>query len=65
MQRFDWPRLIRFGLVTLRLEPDVFWALTPAELTLLAGQGQALSPLDRTALEALERAFPDDIGDHP
>ena len=37
MKRFDWPALMRLGLGQLRLAPDQFWALTPAELTLMAG----------------------------
>ncbi len=63
MDRFDWAQLMRLGLVGLRLSPEAFWSLTPVELMLLAGKGQSLSPLDRKALEALERAFPDEDGE--
>ena len=31
MSGISWPDLIRFGLCDLKLEPDVFWSLTPAE----------------------------------
>ena len=36
--RFDWPALMRAGLVGLRLDPRVFWQLTPAELRLMLGE---------------------------
>jgi len=60
MTQIDWPALLRLGLVGLRLTPDDFWALTPAELALMA---EALSPqdraLNRAGLKALMRAHPD------
>lgn len=28
MSGFDWPALMRVGLVGLRLSPDTFWRLT-------------------------------------
>ena len=36
---FDWPGLMRAGLIGLRLKPAEFWALTPAELRLMLGEG--------------------------
>ena len=50
---------MRAGLVGLRLQPDQFWALTPAELLLMLGQGGGTAPMNRTRLDELARAFPD------
>lgn len=58
MSGFDWPALIRAGLTGLRLNPDEFWALTPAELRLMLGDGGS-APLQRGGLEALMAAYPD------
>lgn len=60
----DWPGLMRLGLGALRLAPDDFWAMTPAELRLtLEGAGLlhpgAELPMDRHRLERLMQAFPD------
>ena len=59
MTRFDWPVLMRAGLVGLRLTPEQFWALTPAELGVMLGEG-ASAPMRRDGLQALMAAFPDD-----
>ncbi|MFK7877436.1 MAG: rcc01693 family protein [Paracoccaceae bacterium] len=59
MSRFDWPALMRAGLIGLRLPTDQFWDLTPAELRLMLGAGGE-SPMQRDGLSALMRAFPDD-----
>lgn len=59
MTRFDWPALMRAGLLGLGLKPAEFWALTPAELLLMLGQGAGAAPMSRARLEALSRAFPD------
>ena len=53
--------LMRLGLGALRLEPQVFWALTPMELATMAG----VSPKDQKHLgrdwfNALFAAFPDE-----
>ncbi|MEM9550007.1 MAG: rcc01693 family protein [Pseudomonadota bacterium] len=62
--RFDWPGLMRLGLHELRLRPDQFWALTPAELRVMLGQGPtAGGPLSRSGLDALLAAYPDKKGD--
>ncbi|MCT4684014.1 MAG: phage tail assembly chaperone, partial [Roseicyclus sp.] len=37
---FDWPALMRVGLQGLGLAPAVFWALTPAELLMMLGEGE-------------------------
>lgn len=58
MTGFDWPALMRAGISGLRLGPDEFWALTPAELRLMLGETGA-APLQRTGLEALMAAYPD------
>lgn len=64
MKRIDWPRLIRLGLVELRLRPCDFWDLTPAELLLLAGHGERREALTRAGLDELLARFPDggDVG---
>jgi len=55
---------MRAGLLGLRLQPAQFWALTPAELRMMLGQGAADAPMNRAGLEALEAAYPDtNIGD--
>jgi len=56
---FDWPALMRAGVQGLRLTPDQFWRLTPAELRLMLGQGEAGAAMNRAGLEALQAAYPD------
>lgn len=60
MSGFDWPALMRAGMVGLRLEPAAFWRLTPAELRLMLGQGGGAAPMRRAGLEALMAAWPDE-----
>jgi uncharacterized phage protein (TIGR02216 family) len=59
MTPLDWPGLMRAGLRGLRLDPARFWALTPAELALMLGQGAGTAPLGRSGLDRLMQAFPD------
>lgn len=59
MTRIDWAGLMRLGLVELRLTPEVFWALTPAELLLIAGVAPERAPLTRAGLATLLERFPD------
>ena len=59
MSGFDWPALMRLGLSGLRLTPDAFWRLTPAELRLMLGQQRAGAAMDRAGLRDLMSAFPD------
>ncbi|MCV2864633.1 rcc01693 family protein [Defluviimonas sp. WL0075] len=59
MGRFDWPALLRAGLVQLRLKPEEFWRLTPAELVLMLGGPGTARPMGRTRLEELIAAWPD------
>ncbi|MEX0320103.1 MULTISPECIES: rcc01693 family protein [unclassified Ruegeria] len=59
MSGFDWPALMRAGLVGLRLTPEQFWRLTPAELRLMLGQGAGHPALNRAGLDALLAAYPD------
>ena len=56
---FDWAVLMRAGMLGLRLTPAQFWALTPAELRLMLGQGGADAPMNRAGLAALQAAYPD------
>ncbi len=60
-----WVELMRLGLGTLRLPPEVFWTMTPVELQrALEGAGilaigGAGSWMERAALEGLMERFPD------
>ncbi|MCB2110656.1 rcc01693 family protein [Albidovulum sp.] len=63
MGGLDWPGLMRAGLGRLRLSPEVFWRLTPAEFALMLGDPGAVAPLGRADLEKLQRAWPDARGD--
>lgn len=56
---FDWPGLMRAGMLGLKLTPGQFWALTPAELLLMLGLDGARPPMARARLEELARAYPD------
>ena len=56
---FDWPALLRAGLQALRLQPAEFWALTPAELSLLLGLEERIVPMRRAELLALSERHPD------
>ena len=59
MKRIAWPGLMQLGLVQLRLAPEVFWGLTPAELMLMAGYGLERAALTRAGLADLAARFPD------
>ncbi|MFV0292846.1 MAG: rcc01693 family protein [Paracoccus sp. (in: a-proteobacteria)] len=59
MIRLDWAGLTRAGMQGLGLTPDVFWSLTPAELVLMLGIDPGASPMTRSRLETLARAWPD------
>ena len=56
----DWPALMRAGLQGLRLQPEQFWDLTPAELQIMLGDPATASPLKRDGLSALMAAWPDE-----
>ena len=58
-QEFDWPALMRLGLRRLHLSPEVFWALTPAELICIAGLKPGGGAMARGDLSALLRRYPD------
>ncbi|MBK4217850.1 phage tail assembly chaperone [Paracoccus caeni] len=55
----DWPGLMRAGLNGLRLTPDQFWALTPAELALMLGIEPGLPAMTRGRLAELSALYPD------
>lgn len=59
MSTLDWPALMRAGMVGLRLTPEAFWRLTPAELRLILGQGSGAAPLNRSGLDDLMAQWPD------
>ena len=48
----DWPALMAAGMGGLRLPPETFWALTPAELMTMLGLAKA-APMDRARLGEL------------
>jgi len=58
----DWAGLMRVGLSELGLAPAAFWALTPAELIVMAGHDRRAAPMGRAAFEALVAAHPDQTG---
>ncbi|MBM3606217.1 MAG: phage tail assembly chaperone [Alphaproteobacteria bacterium] len=55
----DWAGLMRAGLRDLRLHPDQFWSLTPAELGLMLGLEKAEARMTRQRLAQLEAEFAD------
>jgi len=55
----DWRGLLRAGLHDLRLTPDQFWALTPAELAVMMGLEAAPVPMTRDRLASLSQRYPD------
>lgn len=59
MSRLGWAGMLRLGLVQLRLTPAEFWALTPAELALMAGMNLQTG-MTRSAFETLLARFPDE-----
>lgn len=63
MSGLDWPGLMQAGLQGLRLEPGVFWALTPAELQVMLGPAQSVAPLLQTRLDSLMAEWPDQAKD--
>ncbi|WP_370273305.1 rcc01693 family protein [Pseudooceanicola nitratireducens] len=60
---FDWVSLVQAGVRGLGLRPADFWALTPAELSLMLGRA-APPALGRAGLVDLMAAFPDAQADH-
>lgn len=59
---FDWPSLMALGLHRLGLPPEVFWGLTPLELTIMAGGISGTAPvLTRSKLNELCAQYPDNL----
>lgn len=58
MSTFDWPSLCELGITRLRLKPDEFWRLTPAELRMMVGTATP-PPMGRERLTDLMAEFPD------
>jgi uncharacterized phage protein (TIGR02216 family) len=54
---------MRAGLRGLKLQPQQFWGLTPAELQLMLGAAGGEAPLLKKGLEALMDAYPDKTKD--
>ncbi len=59
MTRIGWAALMKLGMVELKLRPDEFWQLTPAELALMAGVSHDSNALSRKGLADLLARFPD------
>lgn len=62
--KMDWRALLTLGVTDLRLRPRDFWALTPAELSLMASAtfgapGHVHTALSRGGLDALMQQWPD------
>lgn len=63
MSKVAWPELMRAGIGQMRLRPEVFWALTPAELMVMLGHGapgRDGGPMGRARLSDLLRRYPDE-----
>jgi uncharacterized phage protein (TIGR02216 family) len=54
-------RLSSAAAMLLGWRPDEFWSATPAELALALMPGGNDDTLDRSALDELQRRFPDDL----
>lgn len=50
---------MRAGIKGLGLSPDVFWAMTPAELAIMFGTSSGKGPLLSDGLATLMAAYPD------
>ncbi len=61
---FDWPALLKLGLQNGGLQPQEFWALTPAEVTLMLGLDAVEKPLNRARLEELDRLYTVGLAEH-
>ena len=59
MSGLDWAGLLRAGLGQLRLTPEQFWRLSPAELRIMLGAEATAAPLTRARLQERARAVPD------
>lgn len=59
MSNVNWRALMRLGLDSLRLTPEQFWNLTPAELMMMAGQDGEANSLSRVGFAELSTRFPD------
>lgn len=63
MTGFDWPALMRAGLHELRMKPEDFWRLTPAELAVMIGADRVGPVMNRNRLDDLMGEFPDQAGE--
>ncbi len=59
MTGFDWLALLQAGVQGLRMRPEDFWKLTPAELRLMLGQSGSAPAMTRSGLDALLAVYPD------
>ncbi|WP_174065331.1 rcc01693 family protein [Agrobacterium tumefaciens] len=57
---FPWGAVIHTGFHLLRLSSETFWRLTPREFfAMTGGIRTAFHTLDRPAMDAMMRRFPD------
>jgi uncharacterized phage protein (TIGR02216 family) len=57
---FPWEAVIHTGFCLLRLSSETFWRLTPREFfAMTGGTHPAARTLNRPAMEAMMRRFPD------
>ncbi|MBD9371530.1 phage tail assembly chaperone [Rhizobium sp. ARZ01] len=62
---FPWEAVLHIGLCRMRLDPKIFWSMTPLEFAIAAGlRGGGNGAPDRRGLEALLQAFPDGVPAH-
>lgn len=59
----DFSGMLRVALAEMKLEPSVFWGLTPYEFMTMTGRTPSDAPMVRARLEDLSRAFPDTRGE--
>lgn len=58
--RIAWADLLRVGLGQLRLSPEQFWSLTPAEFFAMAGLSETPLPrMSRGRMAELLARYPD------
>lgn len=57
---FPWTAALHAGLHLLRLDPTLFWRLTPIEFAAMTGRlAPRAARFERQALNALMHAYPD------
>ena len=60
MSNIAWSKLMRLGLVELRLSPEDFWNLSPAELMMMLGVASGSAGMSRSVFAKLTALYPDE-----